>query len=113
MIKITRKKAWAAKFQGLNIIIDRQFYKSIKDGQTIEITLDKGLHELFIEYDHGGYNLQTDRIRFREDGTRRSYICGMTMESLGFFKIGYNFHLWLMDSTPPFLLGSKVKDNEV
>ena len=103
MIVVKRNKKWVARFSRLNIFIDRHFYKKIKAGDEIEINLPKGFHEIQIQYgkknsffSNLNFYMETERIVFEEDGSTKTFLCGMDMKQK--HRITYSqitSNLWL------------------
>ena len=46
-LKITRDKGWADKLRSYKIIVDEKEIAEIKEGETVELDIDQGQHELY------------------------------------------------------------------
>ena len=80
MIVIKRNKKWVARFVRFKIFIDGHFYKKIKAGEEIEIDLPKGLHQIQVQHGKNKYFMTSNVIRFREDGSTKTFLCWMDMK---------------------------------
>ena len=100
LLKINRVSAYADKIRAYHLILDGKKIKKIGNGETVDLVVQPGNHELFLKIDW----CRSNKIAFSiSEGQTKTFNCGPSLTGInllfGFVYITFlkNNYLWLKE----------------